>query len=114
MIPVELGGRCGYSDHYNAGNDCDRQAAGHGQDVPGGHGVVQDGVDGRVDIEHEAAEVKDVEVDLEVDMIKYFIRRDHHPHSQDFERKEAGEEEDDDGPEHDDDLSPPPRHRRRL
>ena len=73
---------------------------------PGGHRVVEDGVDGGVDVEHEAAEVEDVEVKLGVDVVEYLVGRDDDPHGEDLEGEEAGEEEEDDGDEHDDDLAP--------
>ena len=50
--------------------------------IPGGHGVVEDGVDGRVDVEHKATEVEDVEVELRVDVVGYLVRGDHDPHRQ--------------------------------
>ena len=34
----------------------------NGVKIPGRHCVVEDGIDGRVDIEHQAAEVENVEV----------------------------------------------------
>ena len=41
--------------------------------IPGRHRVVKDGIDGRVDVEHEAAKVENVEVHFDIDMIEYFI-----------------------------------------
>ena len=81
---------------------------------PGGHRVVQDRVDGGVDVEHQAAEVEDVEVELEVDMVEYLVGGDDHPHGQHLEGEETGEEEEDDRAEHHDDLPPAPRDGRRL
>ena len=75
---------------------------------PGGHRVVEDGVDCGVDVEHEAAEVEDVEVKLGVDVVEYLVGRDDDPHGEDLEGEEAGEEEEDDRAEHHHDLPPAP------
>ena len=53
-------------------------------------------------------EVEDVEVQLEVDVVEYFVGRDDDPHGEDLEGEEAGEEEEDDGAEHHHDLLPAP------
>ena len=75
--------------------------------TPGGHCVVEDGVDSRVDIEHQAAEVEDVEVHFYVDMVQDFVRGDHHPHCQHFEREETGKEKHDHCAQHDHYLASP-------
>lgn len=71
----------------------------------GAHQVVEDGVDGGVEVDHDAAEVEDVVVVLDAEPLHRLVRDDDDPEDEDAEGYEAEEEAEDDGAEHEDDLA---------
>jgi len=52
---------------------------------PGRHGVVEDGVDGGVDVEHQAGEVEQVVIHLGIEVIHDLIWGYYYPHGQHLE-----------------------------
>jgi len=67
---------------------------------PGGHGVVEDRVDGGVDVEHQTREVQEVVEQLHVYMFMDLVRRYDHPYGQNLEGKKTGKEEYDNSAQH--------------
>ena len=89
----------------------------------GGHDVVEDGIDGGIEVEHDSTKVEHVVVRLGSHHLDVLVRRQDEPQGEDLEGQEADEEEDDDraqhghhlatGPQVGVDVVRPGRHRRR-
>lgn len=72
----------------------------------GGHDVIEDGIDGRVDVEHDAGKVEHDVKRLDGDDVHYLDLQGDDPQREDLKGQHAGEEEDDDGGQHCDNLLP--------
>lgn len=70
----------------------------------GGHQIVQNRVDGRVEVQHDSAEVKDVVVPLHTQAVHLFRGHEYEPEGEDPERDETDEEQEDYSAQHEDHL----------
>ncbi len=61
----------------------------------GGHDVVEDGIDGGIEVEHDSTKVEHVVVRLGSHHLDVLVRRQDEPQREDLEGQEADEEEDD-------------------
>lgn len=75
----------------------------------GGHDVVQDGINGRIEVEHDSTKVEDVVISLDAEVFNVFVRRQDEPQGENAEGQEADEEEDDNRAQHRHHLAPGPQ-----
>ena len=88
-----------------------RKAEGFQEGRPkfGRHDVVQDGIDGRVDVEHDATEIEHVVVGLGPDVFYLLGAAQNNPQREYAKWQQAQEEEDDHGSQHGHYLASRPR-----
>lgn len=66
----------------------------------GRHQIVEDGVDGGVEVEHNATQIQEAVVGVDADIMDCVAISDYYPQSENAKREEASEERHDHGHQH--------------